>query len=209
MNDSLDQLGFPEIRHRIVTPLELLAGQAVTVFEWRDRAGERIRSAEPPGLVRGIEIDMIGLLSAGSCDRLTIDVNRIEAAEVPLEGSAEILGISIPAEIIKAIVVGDSACEFGEFTRRADDGSNDAIEAFGPIRRGGMFLVIEAFDQPKTANDPDVELEILEASHKVFGGGPPERGPCSPFWHRFKSGVETGGVFPHPRHRKCATAVSP
>ena len=99
---------------------------------------------------------MIGLLSAGSCDNLTIDVNRIEACGVPLEGSAEILGISIPAEIIKAIVVGDSACEFGEFTRCRDDGSNDAIEAFGPIPRGGMFLVIEAFDQPKTANDPDV-----------------------------------------------------
>jgi hypothetical protein len=39
VDDSFDELGFLETRHRIVPPLELLAAQPVALFQTWDRVG--------------------------------------------------------------------------------------------------------------------------------------------------------------------------
>jgi hypothetical protein len=89
-----------------------------------------------------------------------------------LHADAEVLEISVAAEMINVVVEAGSDCEGGASVTCAAIANAELFEDFEPSVRGGTFLVIEAFDQPKTADQSDVKLEILRISYKSNSGPP-------------------------------------
>ncbi len=109
--------------------------------------------------------------------------------------------------MIAAVAQADDNFAIDSARWRGDITIAGAVEAFGPITRYRLIHRIELVDGPKMPGRRQAEVEIVTALDKSILW-PHSTWPQPLLWISNQNDVESGAVFPHPRHREQATTVS-